>query len=70
MSSDLFFVLVSEEARLHNYLFSHESNSSNNSSYKKYNPLLRPVKSPEKQLNVEIRLGIKRIFEMVTLKLV
>ncbi len=46
-----------EEIKLHTYLF-------NKDTPHKYNPNLRPVSDASKPINVEARVGIKRIFEV------
>lgn len=52
---------MNHEAKLHDYLFS--CNGTSTSCFL-YNPVLRPVKNSNEKLLVNIRLGIKRIFEM------
>ncbi len=47
------------EAKLHEYLF-----TCNGTKCLSYNPALRPIKNASKILLVNIRIGIKRIFEM------
>lgn len=49
--------LVTDEKRLSEYLF-----SSNKST--RYNPNIRPVPKSANRMRVDVRLGIKRIFEM------
>lgn len=50
---------LNHEANLHKYLFMPEENST-----LKYDPNVRPVKDSFKRVDVEVRLGIKRLFEM------
>ncbi len=50
---------MNHEANLHKYLFMPEENST-----VRYDPNVRPVRDSFKRVDVELRLGIKRLFEM------
>lgn len=50
---------LNHEANLHRYLFMPDENST-----LKYDPNVRPVKDSFSRVDVEVRVGIKRLFEM------
>lgn len=58
-----YYYIGSDEAKLHDYLFSCSENGT------AYNPLMRPVKDPNQRIKVDVVVGIKRLFEMVCLLL-